>query len=334
MYLRLYADASKKLTMVARDDLTRAHTVTVNNACNETGYYTIPAEDIEPYARAGHDPDALEKVLATVEGTTVPVVDKLIATNTAPSLADLSTREGLEAPWDRYQLALFVALQMTRTWAFRRDLKELVDYWVQKRKELFTTDDRIAKHLARLGKPTRPQDIDSFRERLLGPAGPKLDFGDSRSIQAAVQFAIENTQPELFERRWHLRVFDEPVLLTSDAPVATRLAGPPGTPVPGVATAQAIYWPIGRRHLLSFERIRRGEPTADKVTLGADPARGRVANRLIASQAEKWIFHHPEDHPLDGVEPLERPPLTEETVRVMESPDEIRVTTCVLRRHS
>jgi hypothetical protein len=165
MYLRLYADASKKLTMVARDDLTRAHTVTVNNACNEAGYYRIPAEDIEPYARAGHDPDALEKVLATVEGTTVPVIDKLIATNTAPSLDDLSTREGLEAPWDRYQLALFVALQMTRTWAFRRDLKELVDYSVQKRKEQFTTDDRIAKHLARLGKPIRPQDIETFRER-------------------------------------------------------------------------------------------------------------------------------------------------------------------------
>lgn len=63
MYLRNFADASSKLTMVAGGDLTRSHTVTVKNACNEAGFYTIPTEDIEPYARAGHDPDALEKRL-------------------------------------------------------------------------------------------------------------------------------------------------------------------------------------------------------------------------------------------------------------------------------
>lgn len=335
MYLRLFADASKKLTMIDRANLDREHKVTVNNACNEVGFYTIPTDDIEPYARDGHDPDALEKTLSTIEGTTVPVIEKLITTNTVPGLSDMVVRDGHEAPWDRYQLALFVALQMTRTWGFRRELNELFDHSVQRNEEAFATDERIANYLADNGKPIRPQDIQGFRERALGPDGPRPVLSNSRSIQAAAQYAIETTQPELFMRPWHLRVFDDPILLTSDAPVALRRAGPPGTPMPGVANADAIYWPVGRHHLLSFERrTPQGDRIPDKVTLNADPARGRLANRLIAGQAERWIFHHPADRPLEGLNLPERPELVEETVQVIESANEIRVKKRFFRRQA
>ena len=134
------------------------------------------------------------------------------------------------------------------------------------------------------------------------------------------------------QRPWHLRVFDDPVLLTSDAPVAMRRAGPPGTPMPGIANADAVYWPVDRHHLLSFERP--GSASADKVTLNADPSRARVANRLIAAQAEKWIFHHPDEHPLKGLELPTRPELVEETLDVRQTMGELRVTTRVIRRHA
>lgn len=323
MYLRNFADESNKLTMVARDDLSRTHTVTVNNACNEAGFYTIPTEDLEPHARPGHDPGALEKTLANLEGTTVPIIDQIVTTRTLPSLDDRTLEQGLDAPWDRYNLAFFVALQMTRTWAFRRDLNEFIDLGARLHTNVLTTDDRIAKFLARSGKPFRAQDIEAFRERLLGPNRPKLRFGDSRITQVAVEFAVEYGLPELFGRTWHLRVFDDPVLLTSDAPVTLRTAGPPGTLAPGVVNASAIYWPIDRRHLLAFELSNR---VTDRVDIHADPRRAHMVNRLVAAQAERWIFHHPADRPLDGLDLPPRPQLAEETVHVVAGRGEVRVT--------
>lgn len=259
----------------------------------------------------------------------MPIIDKIVTTKTLPSLDDQVLQQGIEAPWDRYNLAFFVALQLTRTWAFRRELTELIDHSVERRKREFTTDERVEAHLARLGLPTRPKDIQAFRARLLGPNGPKLDYGNSRMIQAAVYFAVEHGLPELFKRTWHLRVFDESVLLTSDAPVALRTAGPPGSLMPGVANAQVIYWPIDRSHLLAFELPAGG---ADSVSHHANTGRARLVNRLVAGQAERWIFHHPEDRPLEGLELPDRQELVEETVRVVESSDEIRVTKRVARR--
>lgn len=333
MYLRLFADPSNKLTMVNRADLDHQLTVTVNNACNQAGFYTIPTSDIAPHARDGHDPDALESTLATIEGATVPVIERIITTHTVPGPDEVVLRNGLVAPWDRYQLALFVALQMTRTWAFRRELDELIAYWGQRRKEAFTTDERVAAYLAGLGEGTSPQDIQQFRERALGPDGPQLAVGASRSLQAAMQHAIENTHPEILLRRWHLRVFDDPILLTSDAPVVLHRAGSPGTPIPGVVNADAIYWPVGRRHLLSFERRTPQEGfTPDKITLSAAPARARIVNGLVAGRAEKWIFHHPADRPLEGLTLASRPELAEEVDRVIEASNEVRVRNRVFRR--
>jgi hypothetical protein len=156
-----------------------------------------------------------------------------------------------------------------------------------------------------------------------------------RMTRAAVQYAIETAHPELLNRRWHLRVFDDPVLLTSDAPVAMRTAGPPGTPVPGLANASDVYWPVGRHHLLSFERrTPQDEMATDRITVSADPARGRIANSLVAAQAEKWISHHPADRPLMHLKLTARPESVEETVRVIQTPDAIRVTKRVLPRRT
>lgn len=146
-----------------------------------------------------------------------------------------------------------------------------------------------------------------------------------------MQFAVETGQQEIFTRRWHLRVFDEPALLTSDAPVALHRSGPSGTPVPGVSTADAIYLPLGRRHLLSFERISDGSDS--RITLNAKLGRAVLVNRLVAGQAERWIYHHPDDaHLLNGIELPGRPEFVTETARVSAAFDEVRVQKRVVRR--
>lgn len=321
MYLKHFANADEKLVMVRRDDLAVARQTSVTAACREAGFYAIPTEDIEPEARDGHDPEAVEKALASIEGATTPLLAAILGTNVVPQLED----------FDRYQVAQFVALQATRTWAFRRDFVELAQLSAKRQLEAFTTDEQIRKFLKKTGKPARPNDIGEFRARALGPDGPKLRVPNSVSTQAAVQFALTTGQEEIFTRAWHLRVFDEPALLTSDAPVVFHRSGPPGTPLPGIATADAIYFPVDRYHLLSFERT--SGLADDKVILNANPGRAAVVNRLVAGQAERWIYHHPDDSQLlDDIQLADRPEFVTETVQMSTNTDEVRVRKRVVRR--
>lgn len=115
MYLKNFATADEKLVMVRRENLAFARPTSVVAACREAGFYTIPTEDLEPDAREGHDPEAVEKVLASIEGKTAPLISAILTTDTVPQLEN----------FDRYRVAQFAALQATRTWAFRRDFVEL-----------------------------------------------------------------------------------------------------------------------------------------------------------------------------------------------------------------
>lgn len=148
--------------------------------------------------------------------------------------------------------------------------------------------------------------------------------------QLALKFAHEFSQEELFMRTWHLRIFDEPILLTSDAPIAMRSAGPPGTPVPGIRTADAIYWPLDRQHLLAFERTESADGT--RVTEHVPPGRAIKANALVASGAERWIVHHPDDDPLRGLVIPERPEMTKETQSLLLPDGSVMEATRHLRR--
>ena len=61
--LRNFANKRDELRARARDDLTSGHLTSVNRACNEIGFYRIEADDLEPWARDGHDPGAGREAL-------------------------------------------------------------------------------------------------------------------------------------------------------------------------------------------------------------------------------------------------------------------------------
>lgn len=313
MYLRGFADEHGMLAMVTREDLTDSRHITVNNACNETGFYSIPSEDLEPFAREGHDPEVVEKHLAQIESRAGPALEELRATAEVP-------QTGNER---RYHLAAFAAIQMTRTWRFRRDMLELYHAGATALVKANTTDERLGAFLASKGRPTRPADIVEFRASLFGSDGPKLVVPGSRGVQAAIHLAVEEGIPELLSRSWHLRVFDEPVLLTSDAPIAMRSVSSPGDLAPALKTADAIYWPLDRHHVLSFERSV-GKPK-DKLTRDAPIGRAAKINASVAAEAERWIFHHPEDRPA-GLEDIGAlPPHPELVFDTVELPGDRRV---------
>jgi hypothetical protein len=53
MHLRRFADGRGRLVMVNRADVDDRRIVTVNNACNEVGFYSIATENLEPQASDG-----------------------------------------------------------------------------------------------------------------------------------------------------------------------------------------------------------------------------------------------------------------------------------------
>jgi hypothetical protein len=128
--LQRFANEDGQVRALNRIDLTSAYTTSVTKACREAGYYRIETEDLEEWAREGHDPELVEKVLSSIESDAAGIVTEIIVGN----LPRTET--------DRLHLALFVALQMTRGWQFRDEMNQIGT--LQMREELGARRDELA----------------------------------------------------------------------------------------------------------------------------------------------------------------------------------------------
>jgi hypothetical protein len=102
----------------------------------------------------------------------------------------------------------------------------------------------------------------------------------------------------LCERNWILTFYQRKSLATSDTPVVLRPAAshPAGRSV-GIGNAGEIHVPLDRRVALSMGDGTTGDTRTQGVTMTA-----RYLNDATAKNARKYIFHHPEDDPLKGLE--------------------------------
>ncbi len=297
MLLRRFATADERLVMAAREAPHAAHPLTVRRACAEIGFYAIPADDLEPYAREGHDPEIVEQTLSGVEGAATPLLDALCA-GQLPEDED-----------DRVTLGLFAALQMTRGWQFRRDVSEAMNASMQLHLRERITPEGVRDFLSERGDPHGEAHVQDFLDSLRRDP-PRLVTPDSVLVQESVRHAVEIVLPLLLSRPWHLLRFDRPVLLTSDAAIAPwSPPGPPGAPPAALATARAVFLPVDRRTCLAF-----GSTGGERVEQ-ARVARAKRINLAVASAATRWLFHHPDDRPLDH---LDVPPSTVLVHEVME----------------
>jgi Protein of unknown function (DUF4238) len=98
----------------------------------------------------------------------------------------------------------------------------------------------------------------------------------------------------LYERDWVLTFYERKSLATSDAPVVLRpmIRYPAGTTV-AMGDAAVVQVPLDRRVALSMLSTRRGDQRIRGVTKTAADL-----NRATASNARRYIFHHPDDDPL------------------------------------
>lgn len=315
MLLRRFATDDERLVMAAREAPHEARPTSVRKACAEVGFYAIPTEELDPQAREDHDPEVAERVLAGVESATSALLDELTE-GRLPQDED-----------DRITLALFAALQMTRGWQFRRDLDDMVNASAMREIRARTDDARVRAFLRDRGDAYDDAAVRDFHERLRTNP-PRIVMGHGSVVQTSVQHAVEQVLPVLLTRPWHLLRFDRPLLLTSDAAIAPwSPPSPAGTPSPALMTARAVFLPVDRQTCLAF-----GSTGGDRVEQ-ARPARAKRINLAVASAATRWVFHHPDDRPLDHL--VVPPPtvLVDELVdRVLEPGGIVREKRMFVRR--
>jgi len=277
-YLRRFADNKSRVVLVDRDDL--AHTVRTGtkNACAEVGFYdwTPDLDPASPPLEPGaDDAEFIEKAFSVFESRASGPISRLLASGAPPS------------DEDRYDLANILALQITRTNRFREDLTAM-GTWAARRHWMESLDDeKVAALLREQGRPDSPADVRAFIEEVTGPGGPRLVPDKAFTIQQSIGTALGTFVRALWQRQWVVVRFEQPSILTSDEPVVAW--HPEDEPVTAV-NAPIVWVPMGRQHVLQLMPSSHHDTSRVGTQREADHI-----NSLVATQADRWIVHHPDD---------------------------------------
>ncbi len=280
MLLRGFADDRGRLVMVPREG-GKPVPLTVGDAAVECGFYEI---DVPDDLADTFDSEHVENLLSQVESQARPILDDMLA-----------GRFPLD-PKAKFDLALFLALQMTRGRVFREDFHE-IGQAAAKRFASEIPFERVEAWHRSKGHSMDDQQLEEFWERVRRFEGTTVVASKTTEVMWMLKHVVETMHPHLFLRQWRLHRFVDPGLLISDDPVA--LWGRPTRDLDhqplGVATADAIWMPLDRNHALGL--IRSGE---ERIVEGT-PIRMKQINTAVAGASHRWLFHHPDDSPLDDL---------------------------------
>lgn len=279
MVLRRFADNGKHLMATPRHGGRRVP-MSVDKACAETEFYRM---EVEPQYQDEFPPEKVESLLSYFEEKAEGVIKSL-----------LNGKFALTEP-DRFYLTIFVALQAVRGWSFRSDLVGLATTLARLDLEVVATDKHLRTALRRGGSPYDDEAIRALRKEMLTSDWRIVPTG-SAAVQLMLYTAIVMIHPVIFlTRRIRVLRFPEPLLVTSDQPIA-MWARPKrdmeAAPL-GLGTADAIWMPLDRRHALALLR------TGHEGIIESTRRRAEQINLAVATSAERWIFQHPRDHPID-----------------------------------
>lgn len=312
MLLRRFAAEGKRVRALSRDGK-RSVTMNVRRAAAESGLYRL---QLAPPFDQEFPPETVEAHLAYFEGRAAPIIDDLV--NDRFDMSDDS----------RFYLTLFVALQYARGWGFREDLSQLMTVQARQYLEMNMKNSDIERQLLDAGRSADSSEVHRFRRAVL-ESDWKVVGNTSSYTQAMLQMAFNYVHPWLFlHRRIRVLRFERPCLLISDEPVGlwARPNRDASTHSLGIRTADAIWLPLDRTHSLVL--LRRG---SEGITEGKI-RRAMTINGVVAAQANRWIFQHPDDPPFD-IGSLPKPEMWIEDIQsVTRDGSEIRVQGQVVRR--
>lgn len=281
-YLRRFANRAGDITAVHPAENFRRYTTSIENVAVEGHFYNLPTE---------------EGWVTVVEDT----LSKLesIAGHDLPRLA---AGRSIQLAAFRRRLSFFMAVQFVRgrssheaMVSFTKDLflkvaqistPEIIQAEAERQGRAMTIEE--AREVWRVGQdPTLKVEFQKI--------GPKQLPADSLVSAPHVFELGRKLIPFFYERVWTLFEFDDPVLMTSDEPVAqgvdTRVPDRPA----GLAQAETVVFPLDPHRALMMERPdRTGLPSRAKGT----PELARTFNLLVAMRSTKQLFFHPDTDPL------------------------------------
>jgi hypothetical protein len=292
-------DKHGKLRELSRADLHSWHPITVRKACADNDYYRIDAEDLEEWARDGHDPNIAENALGRVEDEAAHLISDIINGRLPRTDAD------------QLHLALFVAVQMTRGWQFHEEMNQGLT--LQTRQESQDWRDEARVWLRHQGKPAGPKDVEAFLDRVSSSNGPLLVMNKATRVQVSLRHALHTLTPMLLGRHLRILRFDKPSLVVSDAPVGTWAPGQDRAV--GIGNAALVFMPLSRQVALAYGT------KAGPVDTTAPPRRAEQINFLTADGAVRWVYEHPDDRIVEALNiPTDRPKWVTEFVTELDMP--------------
>lgn len=298
LYLRNFADASEQVMLVSRDELSLAHRSVINRAIAEVGFYRIETEALaREKDKIGFDPEVVEAALSKLESAMAPTIQKLVEGRFAA--VD-------ESDW--YRLIQFTVLQTVRGHRWRNDIIALITHSVRAQVLEDLNEEKARAALAHQGKPSTAADAAAFVEDLASSRFPRIVPPQTVLVQESLKMALGDPETDdrglaqyLVGKKIEVIVPKSATVLTSDEPVCWWS---PGDGPVGYATARVVWLPLSPRLIVQFR-----EPTFDMTAHGLPDLRVGEAhdefvtfvNRVVASLAERWIVHHPDDAPLVGM---------------------------------
>ncbi|MCU1491815.1 MAG: hypothetical protein JWM85_3220 [Acidimicrobiaceae bacterium] len=128
-----------------------------------------------------------------------------------------------------------------------------------------------------------------------------LNWNVSRQSEAhlvdSFKLLDEFLEPFTMTYSWHVMRWDRRHLLTSDSPII--LAANPEMPQiygVGMANAQVIYFPVSRSCcLLLRNRVDPDWDVPNGREIHGTTTSARAVSRMMAENATRWLYHHPDD---------------------------------------
>lgn len=306
-YLRHFADRDQQVALVDRDRSDRVIRSAVRKACSEVGFYRIETEMLAcEEDRADHDPELVEYILSQFERAAAPAVYKLLRTGLADFTKD-----------DWFHLINHIAIQTVRGHRWREDFNAIATQKMRIHLGGTVTDKTIRAWLRETGRPTTADEITAFRVEMLGPTGPRLRAPNAVMIQESFKHALRLAE-RLADMHWSLIVSDAAPVLTSDEPVCWWA---PGDEPVGYGTAPVGWFPLSPRMILQLRDRKLSPDLLGLPSTDTAPGRDelvRLINGWIAGQAHRWIIHHPDDHPLEGLQLASRGEWGDQLIGVVE----------------
>lgn len=284
-YLRHFADEREQLTTVMLPG-DRTFTQSITNASVQTDFYTV----IDTH---GNESDLAEQALSGIE------------TPAADAWHELAAGVWPLPEEHRGAMAAWLALQILRSSGIRNSMNEIATHALLL-ETVIGGRRRVREALISSGEPADDESVDrEWVDLFKNPLRAQVHA--NHHLQQLAQMLPRVTQ-SLLDRRWLLTIFQRKALATSDHPVfvvpntASARMGM-GT---GIENATVLHAPLTRRHSLAMYLPSAVPP--EVFPGGRDIRRAGVAavalysNSCAVNSARQFLFHHPQDAPLTGLD--------------------------------